>query len=134
MIYLLDTNACIHHLRHPNSPVTRKLNNLDLTTVAVSAVTKAEMFYGSMRSSNPTQSLRTQQEFLSLFVSLPFDDQAAVVCGRIRAQLAKTPIGSFDSLIAAITLSNNLILVTHNTGEFSRVEGLSLEDWQLETP
>ena len=135
MIYLLDTNACIHHLRYPNSPITRKLNSLDLTNVAVSAITKAELFYGSMRSNNPTQSFRNQQEFLSLFASLPFEDQAAVICGRIRAQLATqgTPIGPFDSLIAAIALSHDLILITHNTREFSRVEGLTCEDWQSET-
>jgi tRNA(fMet)-specific endonuclease VapC len=41
-----------------------------------------------------------------------------------------TQIGSYDLQIAAIALANNLILVTHNTREFERVEGLNLEDWQ----
>lgn len=41
-----------------------------------------------------------------------------------------TPIGSYDLQIAVIALANNLILVTHNTREFERVEGLKLEDWQ----
>jgi len=36
-----------------------------------------------------------------------------------------------DMQIAAITLFHNLILVTHNTGEFSRIEGLRLEDWEV---
>ncbi|WP_442921628.1 PIN domain-containing protein [Microcoleus sp. Aus8_D2] len=55
--------------------------------------------------------------------------------GEIRAQLAAsgTPIGPNDLLIASIALANNLILVTHNTREFSRVEGLRLEDWEIET-
>lgn len=67
---------------------------------------------------------------MSEFVSLPFDDQSAVIYGQIRAQLAVsgTPIGPNDLLIASIALANNLILVTHNTREFSRVEGLRLED------
>jgi tRNA(fMet)-specific endonuclease VapC len=67
---------------------------------------------------------------VSEFVSLPFDDQSAVIYGQIRAQLAVsgTPIGPNDLLIASIALANNLILVTHNTREFSRVEGLRLED------
>ena len=34
--------------------------------------------------------------------------------------------------IAAIAIVNNLILVTHNTGEFSRVNGLQIEDWEEE--
>jgi tRNA(fMet)-specific endonuclease VapC len=56
----------------------------------------------------------------------------ALICGQIRAQLQKlgTPIGSYDLQIAAIALANDLILVTHNTREFERVEGLKLEDWQ----
>lgn len=42
-----------------------------------------------------------------------------------------TPIGFNDLQIGAIALANNLILVTHNTREFSRVDGLRLEDWEL---
>jgi tRNA(fMet)-specific endonuclease VapC len=62
---------------------------------------------------------------------LPFDDAAAEVYGRIRAELASrgTPIGPYDLMIAATALANNLILVTHNTREFARVSGLVLEDW-----
>jgi tRNA(fMet)-specific endonuclease VapC len=41
-----------------------------------------------------------------------------------------TPIGPYDLLIAAIALANGLVLVTHNTAEFSRVSGLMFEDWQ----
>ncbi len=56
----------------------------------------------------------------------------ALICGQIRSKSQKmgTPIGSYDLQIAAIALANNLILVTHNTREFERVEGLKLEDWQ----
>jgi len=71
---------------------------------------------------------------VSEFVTLPFDDQSAVIYGQIRAQLAApgTPIDPNDLLIASIALANNLIIVTHNTREFSRVEGLRLEDWDIE--
>jgi len=63
---------------------------------------------------------------------LPLDEQAARVAGQVRAQLAAlgTPIGPYDVQIAAIALVNNLILVTHNTGEFGRVNGLQIEDWE----
>ncbi|MDI9640701.1 type II toxin-antitoxin system VapC family toxin [Oscillatoria amoena NRMC-F 0135] len=132
MIYLLDTNACIHHLKFSNSIVTRKLIALHPSDIAVSSITKAELFYGAMRSNDPTQALRNQQEFLSQFVSLPFDDQASLIHGRIRAQLAMqgTPVGSYDLMIAAIALANNLVVVTHNTREFERIESLAIEDWE----
>ena len=55
-----------------------------------------------------------------------------MLAGQIRAKLASvgTPIGSYDLQIAAIALANNLILVTHNTREFERVDGLQIEDWE----
>jgi tRNA(fMet)-specific endonuclease VapC len=132
MIYLLDTNACIHYLNVRDSAVARKLATLQSADVAVCSVVKAELFYGARRTKNPTRTLAVQQQFLSRFVSLPFDDTAAEVYGNIRARLAAlgTPIGPYDLQIAAIALANNLTLVTHNTREFSRVEGLRIEDWE----
>jgi tRNA(fMet)-specific endonuclease VapC len=134
MIYLLDTNVCIVYLKGQNSHLKQKLDNILLSEIAVCSVVKGELFYGSLRSANPERNLRLQQEFLSQFLSLPFDDQSAVVFGEIRAQLAAkgTPIGAYDLQIAAIALANNLILVTHNTKEFSRIPQLQLEDWEIE--
>ncbi len=82
----------------------------------------------------PNANSGTQQEFLERFFSLPFGDEAAIVCGQIRARLASsgTPIGAYDLQIAAISLVSNLTLVTHNTREFGRVEGLQIEDWEIE--
>ncbi len=56
------------------------------------------LFYGAMRCSNPERSLGFQQEFLNQYVSLPFDDEAALISGQIRATLAAagTPIGPYD--------------------------------------
>lgn len=134
MIYLLDTNVCIVYLKGQNSHLKQKLDNILLSEIAVCSVVKGELFYGSLRSANPERNLRLQQEFLSQFLSLPFDDQSAVVFGEIRAQLAAkgTPIGAYDLQIAAIALANNLILVTHNTKEFSRIPQLQSEDWEME--
>lgn len=132
MIYILDTNACIVYMNRPMSGVRRRLETMRPEDVVVCSVVKAELFYGAMRSNNPGRTLANQQEFLNRFVSLPFDDRAALIFGRIRAELAAlgTPIGPYDFQIAAIALANNLILVTHNTREFSRVEGLRIEDWE----
>jgi tRNA(fMet)-specific endonuclease VapC len=49
----------------------------------------------------------------------------------IRADLETRgkPIGPYDVLIAGTALANKSVLVTHNTSEFERIEGLQLEDW-----
>ena len=134
MIYLLDSNTCIGYLNGRAIGVLQKLQALPLDEVAVCSVVKAELFYGARRSNNPDRSIAQQQDFFNRFISLPFDDQSAVIYGQIRAQLAAsgTPIGPNDLLIASIAIANNLILVTHNTREFSRVDGLRLEDWEIE--
>lgn len=131
MIYLLDTNACIGYLNGKAVGILRRLPTIPPTDIAVCSIVKAELYFGAMQSTNPTQTLRQQQNFLNQFVSLPFDDQATLFYARIRAQLERsgTPIGSYDLQIAAIALAHDLTLVTHNAREFSRVEGLNLEDW-----
>ncbi|MFM7372259.1 MAG: type II toxin-antitoxin system VapC family toxin [Sphaerospermopsis kisseleviana] len=133
MIYLLDTNTCIVYLKGKNLYLKKKLENIPLSEIAVCSVVKGELFYGAMRSADPERNLKLQQDFLNQFVSLPFNDQAATIFGNIRAQLTAqgTPIGGYDLQIAAIALTNNLILVTHNTREFSRIPELKLEDWEI---
>ncbi|MEH1766685.1 MAG: type II toxin-antitoxin system VapC family toxin [Nostoc sp.] len=132
MIYLLDTNACIVYLNRHISGVRQRLTMLSPQDVAVCSVVKGELLYGAMRSNNPVRTLALQEAFLNNFISLPFDDAAATIFGRIRAELAAngTPIGPYDLQIAAIAMANNLILVTHNVREFSRVNGLQIEDWE----
>jgi tRNA(fMet)-specific endonuclease VapC len=133
-MYLLDTNTCIGYLKGRAVGVRQRLEAIPSTDIFVCSIVKAELFYGAMKSSNPERTLVRQQEFLNQYVSLPFDDQSALIYGRIRAFLAihGTPIGPYDLQIAAIALANNLTLVTHNTREFSRVPGLRLDDWEQE--
>ena len=132
MKYLLDTNTCIRFINGRAPQLRAKLLTVDQEDIAVCSVVKAEMYYGAMKSQTPTVSLQKQQHFLDQFVSLPFDDVAVHYYGTVRAALEKlgTPISHPDVQIAAIALKNNLILVTHNTREFSRVHGLNLEDWE----
>ena len=130
MIYLLDTNTCIQYLTRRNSAIVNRLARQRRQDVVLCDIVKAELYYGAYRGTRLESNLALYQEFFSEFVSLPFDGNAAAVYGRIRAQLEAlgTPIGPNDLQIGAIDLANNLILVTHNTREFSRVEGLLLED------
>jgi tRNA(fMet)-specific endonuclease VapC len=97
------------------------------------SVVKAELFYGAMKSANPLRNIQKQRKFTEQFVSLPFDDAAAEIYGRIRSELEKsgTPIGPNDLMIAAVVLNRDITLVTHNTQEFSRVKELKITDWEL---
>ena len=134
MRYLLDTNTCIRYMNGRSIAIYNKLESLPEHDVIVCSVVKGELFYGSLRSHVPEKSLADQKQFLARFVSLPFDDAAAVHYSRIRADLAAkgTPIGPNDLFIAAIAIANDVILVTHNTHEFSRVVGLRIEDWDID--
>jgi tRNA(fMet)-specific endonuclease VapC len=133
MKYLLDTNTCIRYINGRVPNIRIKLASLSLVEVGVSTITKAEMFYGSAKSQTPEISLKKQLEFLVTLQNVPFDEQAASVYGKIRANLEQqgTPIGGNDMLIAATALAHQLILVTHNTREFTRIAGLQLEDWEI---
>jgi tRNA(fMet)-specific endonuclease VapC len=133
MKYLLDTNTCIRYLNQRSAAITARFHALeDDTEIAVCSVVKGELYLGAMKSQTPEVTLRKQRAFVERFTSLPFDDEAALHYARIRAQLemAGRPIGSNDLIIASIALAHGLILVTHNTGEFGRVTGLQLEDWE----
>lgn len=133
MIYLVDTNTCIQYLTRRSSPIVDRLAVLPGQDVVLCDVVKAELYYGAYRGTRLESNLALYQEFFSEFLRLPFDGNAAAVYGRIRAQLEAlgTPIGPNDLQIAAIALAHNLILVTHNTREFSRVDELQIEDWEL---
>lgn len=132
MKYLLDTNTCIRHLNRRSESIIRKLASLVPEDIAVCSVVKAELFYGARKSNQPERTLARQQLFLNRFTSLPFDDRAAEIYGSVRVQLEArgTPISPNDLMIAAIAVANGLILVTNNVREFSRVDGLQLDDWE----
>jgi tRNA(fMet)-specific endonuclease VapC len=136
MTYLLDTNVCIRYLNGQSQAIMHRLQQESPAEVAVCSVVKAELFYGARRSQNPERTLAQQLLFLEPMYSFPFDDGAAKQYGRIRAELASQgrPIGPNDLMIAAIALANELILVTHNVNEFSRVPDLLIEDWEHGSP
>lgn len=133
MKYLLDSNACIRYINGRAPLLIARLRAIPRDEIGVSIVTKAELYYGSAKSQTPQRSREKQQEFLQTMQTVPFDEAAALIYGDVRARLEKagTPIGLHDVQIAAIALANNLILVTHNTGEFNRIPTLQLEDWEI---
>lgn len=97
----------------------------------VSAVTVAELEYGSRKHQQPERHRLAWQSFVSLFEVLPFDEEAARAHARVRYALRSSPIGERDLIITAIALPRSLVVVTHNVREFRRVPGLRVEDWSV---
>jgi tRNA(fMet)-specific endonuclease VapC len=131
MKLLLDTDTCIELIRGRSDAVLRRLKRYSPGDVGISSITFAELSYGVVRSSQQERNQSALDRFVTPLDVVPFDASAAGMYGRLRSELeskGKT-IGAFDLLIAAHALSLSLPLVTHNTREFSRVEGLRLADW-----
>ena len=134
MRYLLDSNAWIAYLRQKDPLLIQRLNQETPADLPLCSVVLGELWYGAERSgpAHKASNIAMISQLRQRCVSLPFDDAAAEVYGRIRAHLAAqgTIIGPNDLMIAAIGLANGLAVVTHNTAEFSRVPGWTVEDWQ----
>ena len=135
MRYLLDTNICIYCIggRYPKL-YESVLSRHQSAGVAVSAITKAEMYAGSFRRQSATRFRQEQDDFFAHFPSLPFDDEAADAYGRIHAFLRDRGqlMGVADMQIAAVAMTRGLTVVTHDRRGFSRLPDLPLEDWATE--
>jgi tRNA(fMet)-specific endonuclease VapC len=131
-MYLLDTNACIRILNNSSSLLVGRLRDEDPSEIRLCSITKAELLYGARHSSRVADNLRLLERFFAPFISLPFDDPCSEHYAAIRADLAIRGqlIGPNDLLIAAIARAHDLVLVTNNGREFSRVVGLRIEDWE----
>ena len=133
MRYMLDTNIIAYAINKRPETVLNRLTAHDPQDICISAITMAELEYGVCRSSRPNQNRLALMAFLARIRVLPFGVDAAREYGSIRAVLAGrgTPIGGNDLLIAAHARALGLTLVTNNTREFERVEGLQLENWAV---
>ena len=102
--------------------------------LATSSIVVHELWYGVAKSALPDLNARRLQAFLERDLTmLEFSPQDARTAGEIRAELERIGkrIDGHETLIAGHAFSKNLILVTANTREFSRVRGLVVEDWSL---
>ena len=130
MKYLLDTNICIY-AQNRNAAILSHIKEAWQDGIAISAITLAELEYGVQHSGAPERNAIALAKFLSIVEVLPFDSSAAIEYGDICSTLRKNgiTIGTMDMLIAAHGRSEKLTVVTHNTREFERVDGLQLADW-----
>lgn len=131
MKYMLDTNICIFVIKNKPESVIQKFTKNKPEDICISSITYAELMHGVEKSQAKEKNRIALTMFLSEIQIVSFDASAAQSYGAVKADLQKRglPIGPMDTLIAAHAKALGLILVTNNTREFSRVDGLVLEDW-----
>ncbi|MDH2998847.1 pilus assembly protein [Pasteurellaceae bacterium LFhippo2] len=130
MKYLLDTNAIIAILNQ-NMSFINQLKQYRPSDFGLSSIVLFELCYGAEKSQRKAENLAKLDKLP--FEIIPFTATDARIAGKIRAELAiqGNPIGPYDVQIAAQAMSNNLVLITHNTKEFKRITDLKFEDWLL---
>jgi len=134
LIFMLDTDICIYIIKRKPASVLKRLESLKPGQLAMFAITFAELMNGAKKSQHVEANLAKLNALGELLDIRPFDKQAAVSYGDVRSALEKKgeTIGGNDLLIAAHALSLGWTLVTNNEREFSRVEGLKMENWTEE--
>lgn len=134
MKYMLDTNICIYAIKNKPPEVIRNFLQHNPDDMCISSITYGELMHGVEKSQAVEKNRIAMSLFLSPITILDFDSYAAEEYGKIRADLERkgTPIGPLDMLIAGHAKSEELTVVTNNTREFYRVEGLAVEDWTKE--
>ncbi len=130
--YLLDTCTISDFFRGLGE-TKQRLHATSPAQIAISTITTMEVLYGFRL--NQAVNRRFSDAFRTLCAAtqvIPFDDLAAEVAARLRADLKNkgTPIGSWDLLIGATAVAHSCVLVTANVREFERIEGLKVENWR----
>ena len=132
--YLLDTNACIALINGTEINVRRRFKRAAAreSVILLSSIVAFELWYGVAKSQRKDSNTQRLETFLGgpLEWAL-FDDDDARAAGTVRAELETVgrPVGAYDVLVAGQARRRGATLVTSNTKEFARVQGLKWEDW-----
>ncbi|MGH8132635.1 MAG: type II toxin-antitoxin system tRNA(fMet)-specific endonuclease VapC [Steroidobacteraceae bacterium] len=131
MKWMLDTDTCIAIIKGEPASALKKLRGKSVGQVGISSITLGELAFGASKSARRDAAHTALAEFLLALEIASFDSDAAASYGQVRATLEMrgTPIGPLDTLIGAHAAALDVILITHNTREFSRVDALRVEDW-----
>jgi tRNA(fMet)-specific endonuclease VapC len=131
MRYLLDTNAWIIYLKDPDSGVRKRLLAESPQDIFTCSIVVSELLHGAEKYGNRHKRVTMVQTLLAPFQCLPFDEIDATYYATLRHSLEVRGevIGPYDLQIAAICLRHQLTLVTNNVTEFTRVRGLTVQDW-----
>jgi len=131
-MYLLDTCVLSDFVKGDQS-TQNKLKSCHPSMVSISTLTVMEIEYGLKRIPQRRQDIDHVLEPLYQAVRiLPFCEHCAMTAAQLRFYLIQEgrPIGAYDYLIAATSLTHKFIMVTANLKEFERVRGLKVESWR----
>lgn len=127
---MLDTNICIYLMRHQPPEVGRRFAALRQGDVVMSAVTFAELRYGVERDPQLREAAdRALSALIEDIAVVPFDAEAGMSYGIVRAAVRDRRRDALDRLIAAHAVSRGLVLVTNNEADFAGYPGLAIENW-----
>lgn len=129
--YLLDSDVFSLMVKGKDASISRRMQSLSRGEAALSVITVGEFSYGIEHAPVSELTRTRAQRLIEFFGVLPLEVAVAAAYGRIRADLRARglPIGPNDLWLAAHASAANLVLVSRNTREFSRVTGLTIEDW-----
>jgi len=130
MRYMLDTNIVSNLVRNPHGRIADRIKAIGEPNICTSIIVAAELRYGTTKKVSPRLSAQVEA-VLDAIDTLPLDYPADEIYGSIRTQLelAGTPIGGNDLLIASQAIALDHTLVTDNDKEFARIDGLRVENW-----
>jgi tRNA(fMet)-specific endonuclease VapC len=129
--YLLDTNICIYLIKKRPPEVFERFQQIQMKQLHIPTIVLFELHYGIEKNNSQRRNLAALEQFTAPLSVVDFTIEAAKKVVKIRNNLEKLgkPIGAYDVQIAAIALSLNMTLLTNNTREFERIEGLKIENW-----
>lgn len=127
---MLDANILSAIMRDREGSLLARAEEVGARRLCTSIVVAGELRFGAAKVDSPRLK-REVEGILARIAVLPIEPPTDVVYADIRADLQKRGrlIGPNDLWIAAHALALDLTLVTANTGEFSRIEGLRIENW-----
>ena len=130
-MFFIDTNTCIYFMNGKFPSVREKFLSVSPKEIKISSVVKGELLLGAFKSRTREKTTEKVERFLKPFEIVDFTDKMSYDYADIRKDLefVGTPIGANDLLIAATVLYEKATLITHNVDEFSRINGLKIEDW-----
>ena len=132
---MLDTDVASYVIKGTAPAIDKRLSRLDTAQVCISAITRAELRFGARRIQNAFRLAAEVEKFLMGVGTVAWDEAAADKFAEVRVNLERvgTPIGAFDTMIAAHAMAAKVTLVTNNEKHFRLVKGLAVENWAEST-